>query len=145
MEAGFISSQFTHPSPALDFDRDTAYIYGCWMEIKIPFHCIWTSSACLMSRFHFREKEKAPLPGAEHSSACGTLAGAQSHLNPGWCPCPVHNVYICMWQASDHHEDDFLTNSGWPELRNEGGKKMGNGERGPERITSVMSPAAERK
>ena len=90
-----------------------------------------------MSRFHFHEKEKAPLPGAEHSSACGTLAGAQSHLNPGWCPFPVHNMYICMRQASDHHEDDFLTNSGWPELRNEGGKKTGNGERGTERNRNI--------
>ena len=45
-------------------------------------------------------------------------------------------MYICMRQASDHHEDDFLTNSGWPELRNEGGKKTGNGERGTERIRS---------
>lgn len=90
----------------------------------------------MRGRFHFCEKEKAPLPGAEHSSACGTLAGAQSHLNPGLCPCPGHNGYICMWQASDHQEDDFLSNSGRPELRNEGGKKMGDGERGTERIRS---------
>lgn len=105
------------------------------MAIRIPFHCIWTSSTCLR-QIPFLWKGKAPLPGAEHSSACSTLAGGAVTLEPGLCPCPGHKGHICMWQASDHQEDDFLTNSGRPELRNEGGKKMGNRERGTERIRS---------